>query len=287
MKKIVLVLFAVIAALFVIITFEKNKFAGEESNQEDTTRPSAEKEKIIKFWEYYRKATDYRLNEQWEQAAENYRYALDLNGTHEDGLYYLGNMYIELSRYKEAKDCFLKLAQVNPKNSRAFLQLGNLYLSSEEFFDIDKAESACRESLKINKEETGPLLLLGEVYLIRGQLEEAGSDFKAVTVSNFKSTEAYFMSGYIAWKKGDLTKANDLFSTAVKYSKPADNSANKVIGEGDTKGGKGFGTVTSKSVFHKFISELPAVQPEQSSQALEKAYNTMDVLLAELKRRVH
>lgn len=287
MKKIVLLSLSVFAALFIVITLTKNKPATEELKQDDSAYSALEKENVIKFWEYYREATDYRMNGQWEHAVESYHHSLEFNGSHEDALYYLGNMYLELSRYREAEDYWQKLVQVNPRNSRGFLQLGSLYLSSEAFFDIDKAESACLESLKINKEETGPLLLLGEVYLIRGQLEDAASDFEAVSASNFKSTEAYFLSGYIAWKKGEESKARELFSLAVKNSKPLDTGSDKVHGEGDTKRGKGFGAVTSKSVFRKFMIELPDVQPERLDQALRKTYASLDSFLAELKSRIY
>lgn len=287
MKKIVLVSLAVFAVLFVVITLNKNRDASEASDQTANTHTAGEKEKVLAFWKHYRKATDHRMQGEWEQAVQHYRQALALNEQHEDALYYLGNMYLELSRYQEAEEYWKKLVEVNPKNSRAFLQLGSLYLSSAEFFDIDKAESACRESLKINKEETGPVLLLGEIKLIRGQLDQAAADFDAVRASNFKSTEAYFLGGYIAWKKGEMKKAQDLFIQAVRYSKPLDNKPGKVMGEGDTKRGIGFGAVTSKSVFRKFMTDLPDVQPEHSGQALEQAYTGLDALLADLKRRVH
>ena len=287
MKKIALVFLALFAALFVVITVTKNKPSDEQPKQEEGSHTAIEKEKIIQFWETYRKATDYRMNKEWSLAAESYHLALDLNSRHEDAIYYLGNMYLELSRFKEAEEWWLKLVEVNPRNSRGYSQLGDLYLSSDELFDIDKAESASREALKINKEETGPLLSLGEVMLVRGKLEEAASYFSAVTVSNFKSIEAYFFGGYVAWKKGDAAKANDLFAQAVKYSKPQDNKPGKVEGEGDTKPGKGFGHVTSKSVFNNFIKELPGAQPEQDDQALEKAYRRLDAFLVELRSKVH
>ncbi|MBI5915191.1 MAG: tetratricopeptide repeat protein [Bacteroidetes bacterium] len=287
MKKIALVFLAVFAALFVVITVTKNKPSDGQPKQDASSVAAIEKGKIIKFWEHYRSATDFRLDGKWDLAAENYHAALELNDRHEDALYYLGNMYLELSRFREAEACWQKLVQVNPKNSRAFLQLGSLYLSSDELFDINKAESAFLEALKRNKEETGPLLSLGEVKLIRGQLEDAASDFEAVTGSNFKSTEAYFLGGYIAWKKGDLAKAGDLFSQAVKYSKPNDNNPTMVKGEGDTKTGKGFGAVTSKSIFRESMSGLPGIQPERTDQALDKTYRSLDALLAALKRKVH
>lgn len=286
MKKIFLVFMAVFAALFILITLTKKKEV-VESTTTDSAYTNDERVKVLAFWAYYRQATDDRMEEQWEKAAENYKQALAINENHEDALYYLGNMYLELLRYKEAEACWNKLAQINPQKSRAFLQLGTLYLGNNDLFDIDKSESACRKALANNKEETGPLLLLGEIKLIRGQEEAAAADFKAVTTSNFKSTEAYFLGGYIAWKNGDQAKARDLFLTAVKYAKPEVNPAQKVEGEGDTKKGKGFGSVTSKSVFQKFMTGLPGVQPEQHDQALQMVYSSLDVFMAELKRKVH
>ena len=95
------------------------------------------------------------------------------------------------------------------------------------------------------------------------------------------------MAGYIEWKKGDLTKARDLFSRAVEISKPIEKNPQKVIGEGDTKQGKGFGTVISKSVFRKFMTELPNVRPDQLNQALEKDYKSLNAFLVELKSRTN
>jgi tetratricopeptide (TPR) repeat protein len=287
MKKIILVSLSVFVLMIIVITLIKNKPATGEINTGNSSYSADEKERVLKFWSLYREATDYRMNDQWEHAAERYRQALDINGQHEDALYYLGNMYLELSQYKEAEECWLKLTQINPQKSRAYLQLGTLYLGSGELFDIDKAEMACRKALNNNKEETGPVLLLGEVNLIRGQLDEAAKDFQAVMNTNFKSAEACFLAGYIEWKKGDFTKARDLFSRAVEISKPTDNNPQKVVGEGDTKKKKVFGDVISKSVFRKFMTELPTVSPDQLNQALEKDYKSLNAFLVELKSRTN
>ena len=287
MKKILLLALASFAVLFIIITLIKNKPAVEETQDVNSEYTAKEKERVLKFWDTYRAATDLRLKGEWQLAAEGYKSALELNDKHADALYYLGNMYMELSRFREAEVTWRKLAEVNPRNSRAYVQLGRLYLSSDEFFNIDKAENAAKEALKINKEETGPVLLLGEVNLIRGQLEVSDLYFDAVTASNFKSIEAYFLGGYVAWKKGDKKTAEKLFLEAVKLSKPPEKSQEKVIGEGDTKKGSGIGELTSKSVFRNFIAQLRDVQPEHPGQAMEKSYNELDSLLEELKRRVH
>ncbi len=286
MKKIALTIVFIFAAVFVYITVTKDKHSVDDIKEAASSTTAIEKERIIKFWEIYRKATDYRLNDEWQLAAENYRKALKLNDRHEDGLYYLGNMYLELSEYKEAEKCWEKLVEINPRNSRGFRQLANIYLISDELFDIGKAETACREALKLNKEETGPMLSLGEVMLIKGRMDEAAADFSSVTGSNFKSIEAYFLGGYVAWRKGRILEARELFGQAVKYSQPHDHKAAKVIGEGDTKPGKGFGHVTSKSIFRNYMTELPGIQPEQLDSSLEKAYRKLDAQLTKLKSKV-
>jgi len=284
-KRIVLISLAVFVALFAIITLTRHGSSNEENAQAESAQMSTEKEKVLKFWEYYHKATDERMDEHWAQAAEDYKQALELNPEHEDARYYLGNMYLLMSQDSAAEQCWRKLLEVNPRSTRAYLQLGNLYLRSEKKFNILEAERCYLSALKINKEETGPMLYLGEVYLVRGQMNDAVAAFDAVANSNFKSKEAYYLRGYIAWKEKDLATAKAQFAEAVKYSDPGSGGAGKVLGEGDTKG-KGFGSVTSTSAFHPFITELSGIPKDDMDEKMRDSYTRLEKLLAEMKRRI-
>ncbi|HJW30955.1 MAG TPA: hypothetical protein VJ508_17110, partial [Saprospiraceae bacterium] len=104
---------------------------------------------------------------------------------------------------------------------------------------------------------------------------------------NFKSVEAYYLGGYVAWKQGDQIHADSLFSSAIKYAKPADAPATKVIGEGDTKHGKGPHKMTSHSVFHTFISGLKDVDALNLRRSMEREYKQVDAFLGQYRLKIH
>lgn len=286
MKKILIVSLLAFTGLFVLITWMKERTEAIDPSVSTSALTPMKKDSIRQFWALYKEATTLRMDEQWQEAADKYTEALSLNDQHEDALYYLGNMHLELGQYKAAETRWEQLIHVHPKNSRAYMQLADLYLNQTDLFDIDKAEGACLESLKYNKEETGPVQVLGEVNLIRGRLDEAAKLFESVFASNFKSTEAYFFNSYIAWKQGDVANAERLYNQAVKYAQPADHPPDKVLGEGDTKNGKGFGSFTSKSVFHPILALLKDtdIQPERSD--MERHFRKLDILLIDLRNRI-
>ena len=83
----------------------------------DTENPSTNKtdsltliknRDIQTFWTTYRQATKDRFDGLWQEAINGYIAALEINNTHEDALYYLGNMYLELSEYPKAEETWKK-----------------------------------------------------------------------------------------------------------------------------------------------------------------------------------
>ncbi len=286
MKKIVLSACVLFIGLFIFITWVKKTADSELLQTSKSNLTKAQKDTIVQFWAFYKEATTLRLNEQWDHAAEKYKEALLLDNTHEDGWYYLGNMYLELDQYIDAEKCWKQLIQLNSKNSRAYMQLADLYINNGVLFDLDKAEQACRTSLKINKEETGPVQLLGEVHLIRGDLEQAARQFESVAASNFKSVDSYYLRGYIDWKNDQKSKALNWYKKAIQSAQPNTHVSDKVLGEGDTKTVKGFGSVTSKSVFQPLLNELATVSSSNTAVDMEKQYQELDILLNQLKSRI-
>jgi Tfp pilus assembly protein PilF len=101
--------------------------------------------------------------------------------------------------------------------------LGSLYACLElaEFFDLDAAEAEFRRALEINTEETGPLVQLGQIALLRGDMTKALGFFEAVIGSNYTSVDAYFFKGYIAWKGGETQRAHESFARAVSSARGA------------------------------------------------------------------
>ena len=176
---------------------------------------------VREFWETYRAATGHRAAGRIDAARDAYRRALELNPRHEDALYYLGNMALELGGYDEARSAWERLVQLNPRSARAHSRLGDLYACMDPGAprDVVRAEAEFRRALQLNREETGPLLHLGEIALLRGDLADAISYLDTVMGSHSRSVEAHFLKGYVAWKRGQPERAAALFRTAVALAR--------------------------------------------------------------------
>ena len=234
MNRILTLILALLLISLGILALRKS--ATDTEATADASPGVARQDSVRRFWELYRQATADRLAGRFEAASEGYRQAILLNGQHEDGLYYLGNVYMELSRFEEAESIWRQLVQVNPQSSRAHSRLGALYLCLDDRsrFDLEKAKQAFERAHQINREETGPILRLGEVALLQQDWPAAENYFEAVTGSNYSSVEAYFFGGFVAWKHGNMEKATEWLRLAVHYTlntKPRDN----IVGEGDTR----------------------------------------------------
>jgi tetratricopeptide (TPR) repeat protein len=288
MKKILTIFFSMLFVLLAAIAFLKTRSARERSANGAGGKTLAEKERIKRFWEIYRDATAHRMAGRTPEAAAGYRDALALNGNHEDALYYFGNVCLELGDCQTAEESWQRLAQINPHSARAHLQLGNLYLRFEqkEFFNLDRAEAEFQKAQQINQEETGPMLRLGHIALIRGDLPAAQHDFDAVIATNFKSVEAHFLSGYIAWKTGNAAKASKLFIAAIKFSQ-ADKPAKGVLSEGDTKTGRAHlapEQAERRTLFQPYFGDLAGLDEAGAPQQMQSRYRKLQAFLERIAK---
>ncbi len=190
------------------------------------------------FWKLYREATTLRIARSTQRASDVYARALELNPIHEDVLYYYGSMRLDLGDFAGAAQAWRRLVAVNPSSARAHSELGSLYLCLDAGapFQLDSAERHFARAHEINKEETGPLVRLGEVALLRGDLAAAKRHFDAVLVTHAGNGLARFYAGYVEWKNGNTALAQQQFARAVAAAGSTPISA-RPSGEGDTKRG--------------------------------------------------
>jgi len=283
MQKKIIITGSLILALFAAITLLKLNSDQNSSLVQNSEKTVAEKEKIRRFWEIYRQATSHRLTGEIEQAASAYEKAIALNPSHEDALYYFGNVSLELGHYEKAERAWQRLIEINAHSARGYQQLGNLYLNpgNINLFDIKKAEEAYEQAHRINGEETGPVLRLGEVALIKHDFDLAEEYFQAVLGANKKSVEANFLNGYIAWKRQNQPQARLLYESAITYVRP-ENPVKGVLGEGDTKRGTSKTLSKHFGIFQSVLEELKASH-QNAANEMAPRYQKLDKMIDQLK----
>ena len=193
-------------------------------------------------------------------------------------------MYLEQGDYHQAEKYWLDLLEIDPNSSRAHYQLGNIYLNYEnsDLINLEKAEIEFKKALDLNKEETGSLLHLGKIYLLQEKYDLAKEYFTAVIGSNYTSVEAYFLAGFIAWKRHQKEDALSLFFNAIKYAKPRENLGD-VDGEGATKEGKSLQRENQNLLFYAHIEELSNLEVTNMSLELSKRYTALEAYINQMK----
>jgi tetratricopeptide (TPR) repeat protein len=240
----------------------------------------AERGRVQDFWKDFREATQLRLDKDFEAAREAYRRALENNPEHEDALYYLGNVNLELGNWEAARATWQRLVEVNPSSSRGFSQLGSLALCRPEIpaFDLVAARSAFESAHRLNPEETGPALRLGQVALLQKSVAEAADLFDAVTGQNFTNLEAHYLKAYTEWLggRGDagLQELNGIIAEIESLPKPP------VMGEGDTKTGRILGPSEEAGcpIFEPFIEAMQGAARPLGRAVLEHYEELQEVL---------
>ncbi len=254
-----------------------------------TEGPAISRSERTAFWTLYRQATQFRLSGNPGEASRVYDAALAIDPNHEDALYQSGNMRLMLRDFTGAEEAWRRLVLANPMSARAHSQLGGLFLCLDPEAPLNPA-AAMREfnrAHEINKEETGPLLHLGEAALLAGDLVSAARHFEAVLASNPRSPSAHFYTGYIAWKQARRDRAEAAFRETLRLLHPPSTSRAGEIGtrEGDTKTGKA-STVTRAigcdrlDVIVSRLAEAP-----QATSGMVDSFQSLDALLMQAGRR--
>lgn len=187
--------------------------AAEPAGATAAATPSGARE----FWDAYRAAGARRSQGDCAGAIGHYTRALALRPTHEDSLYYLGNCHADRGEREAAMAAYERLVAVNPEgSSRAYMQMGLLLAASapDGRRDLAGAERLFTRALEVDS-DSGALLGLAEVALLRHRWDEAARRLEAASADNAMSIAAPFLQAYLAYRDGDRTRALTLFETAV------------------------------------------------------------------------
>lgn len=201
-----------------------------------TTSVSDERERLLQFWNTQRAAMNAMKVEQDNvKAVRLFREAIALNPQHEDSRYYLGLCLASQGDAAGALTALAELQQLSPQSHRAWQQGGVVRaLTARSDTELAAAEQALQRAHRINPEETGALLVLGEVALLRGNHPLAEERLTAATHTNPRAVGGFFLLGYLAWKRGDDARARQCLEQTRTALGP-DWQPKGATSEGDVK----------------------------------------------------
>jgi hypothetical protein len=176
------------------------------------TPAATDKARLLDFWNKQRAAMNaLKIDKDFAKAIPLFRAALELDPNHEDSRYYLAHCLAAQGDAAGALAQLEELQRINSHSHRGFQQWGSLRASfAKSDADLIAAEQALERAHAINPEETGALLVLGEVSLLRGDLSKAEERLAAGCRTNPKAVGGFFLRGYLAWKRGDEPQARKL-----------------------------------------------------------------------------
>lgn len=128
----------------------------------------------------------------------------------ENGLEFYKN-----GEYKSAVESFEKFVKANPKDEKA---LTFLALSLLKIVKLKEAEKALGKSLALNANQTDARKALAYVYLLRGKLDSAIEQARALIQSNLQDAEVYYILGWANLRLGKNSEALENGQLAVNLN---------------------------------------------------------------------
>ena len=164
-----------------------------------------DRDRLVAFWARQHAAMQaLKVERDIPKATRLFREALSLNPAHEDAHYYLGHCLAVQGDVPGALAQYEELTRLNPQSHRGFARSGTLRaMTARSRSDLAAAEAALDRAHRLNPEETGALLALGEVALMRNRRAIAAQRLAAACRTNPRAVGGVFLLGYLRWKQGD------------------------------------------------------------------------------------
>ena len=182
----------------------------------DPDGPVDERQQTVAFWEAQRAAMDaIKYERDCDKAIRLFGRALALRPSHGDSRYYLANCLAARGDTDAALAELTTLLEYNPRSHRANKQRGTLRaLVAQGQQDLEAAREDLERSLEINREETGSLLVLGEVAILQGDEEAAEQYLAWACRTNPKAVGGFFLRAYLADRRGERSASRTLLEQA-------------------------------------------------------------------------
>ncbi len=148
-------------------------------------------------------------------AEDSLKKAIELNPKNDRAYVELGHFYRAQSKSSQAEDSFKKAIELNPKNDGAYIGLGWVYRDQGR---LSQAEDSFKKAIELNPKNDGAYVRLGRFYRDQGRLSQAEDSFKKAIELNPKNDGAYIGLGWVYRDQGRLSQAEDSFKKAIELN---------------------------------------------------------------------
>jgi len=160
-----------------------------------------------------------------EEAMVVLKEVLEAGGESADVLYFLGEVYMRMSRFDEAEELFRRSLGINPSFLRAREKLAVLLVRKEDY-------SGAEDVLGKNGEEFADIFkIMGDIKYFRGELGEAESLYRRSLDVNSEYSEAVISLALTLRKLGREEEAGKLLEKILEVE-PENVLARNLVGRG-------------------------------------------------------
>ncbi|MCP4651779.1 MAG: tetratricopeptide repeat protein [Candidatus Omnitrophica bacterium] len=199
-------------ALIFLHSYTQNDEALEKEYGEFLERAHKVKPENIKISEYLAQFYFYKRKPQ--DAIRVYEAIIEANPGYVEGLFWLGYLYAEVGRRKEAIDIWIKGLDIEPAHAPTLNSLGYTY--AEDEVKLDEAEEMIKKALEKDPQNGAYLDSLAWVYFKKKEYELAEAHLlKAVQF--LKDPILYEHLGDVCLEAGKIENAGKYYQEGVKY----------------------------------------------------------------------
>ncbi len=146
-------------------------------------------------------------------AERTYRFILDLSHNDAESHFFLGTIYEEQNKRKEAIEEFKKALKYKPEYPDALNSLGYIY--AEESINLEEAEQMLRKALQYDPNNGAYIDSLGWIYFKQGEYDKAVQELERAS-RLLPDPVIYEHLGDAYFKQGDVDRARENWQKSLE-----------------------------------------------------------------------
>jgi tetratricopeptide (TPR) repeat protein len=155
----------------------------------------------------------YQILERFIEAIDILKRACQLQPESAEANYTLGVCYFETEKYEEAARFCQKAADLAPDDSKILSSLGDIYQKSEDPY---KAITAYKQALEVDPSQMDVMIRLGTTYISMKRYGPAKLILEKAVAAGPDKPEPYIALGYCLLSQKDLPKALEAYQKATE-----------------------------------------------------------------------